>query len=413
MPQTPPADRLAANLRLIALHEMVVRANPWTAVFVLFTRSRFDLDGAVQLAGIYYLFVVLFEVPSGWMSDRIGRVPTIRIAAVAWLGSFTCFAVGDDRFGVIVAGQALLAAGYACLSGTDVTFHFDTLEALGRATEYADRQARVVSRGMVVGATGLLAGGLVGLVDVRLAFVLSLSLALAQTAISFRFVEAPHGDRADDIMRQVGTCVGYLRSAPIAWIFGYGVAMVVLEHVAFEMLQPWLTEALGRSPNDLGVAPLLSGATLAVMTLVGAAAARSSAVLGRALGVRFALVALGALSACIATLMAASTGLWVLALIAFRSVQGAAAPVLISAYVAPRIEQRHRATFLSLDSLAGRLTYGALLLMLSVDVGDDVSRVLWRLSAVSWTLVALTLLSAMWVRRRHGAAGLDDGRTMQ
>lgn len=409
----PPAERLAANLPLIALHEMVVRSNPWLAVFVLFTRSRFDLDGAVQLAGIYYLFVVVFEVPSGWMSDRVGRVFTIRTAAVAWLGAFSCFLVGDDRFAIIVLGQALLAAGYACLSGTDVSFHYDTLEALGRSDEFADRQARVTSMGMAVGAAGLLIGGLVGLADLRLAFGLSLALAVAQVVVSFRLVEAPHGDRADAIFRQVGTCLGYLRDVPIAWVFGYGIAMVVLEHVAFETMQPWLTEALDRSPSDLGAAPVLSGAILAVTAFVGAGAARWSAAFGRAIGVRPALVALGALAACIVTAMASSTGMWVLGLIALRSVLGAAAPVLISAYVAPRIEQRHRATFLSLGSLAGRLTYGALLLVLSVDAGDDVSRLLWRLTGVSWTLVVLTFATAVWVGRRHGGAKLDRGPAIQ
>ena len=35
--------------------------------------------------------------------------------------------VGESTFALVALGQALLALGYACLSGTDVTFHFDTL----------------------------------------------------------------------------------------------------------------------------------------------------------------------------------------------------------------------------------------------------------------------------------------------
>ncbi len=398
---------LERNLRLIRLHELLVRTNPWIAVFVLFSRSRFDLDGAVQLAGIYYLFVVLFEVPSGWMSDRVGRVPTLRLAALAWAGAFTCFALGDDRFAVIVVGQALLAAGYACLSGTDVTFHYDTLEALGRAREYADRQASVVSMGLLAGAAGALVGGVLGLADVRWAFVVSAVLAVGQLVVTGGFTEPPRRGRVEGIGRQVGVCLRYLGHLPTAWIFGYGIALVVQEHVAFTLLQPWITESLGRSPDELGAAPLVSGLIVAVTAVFGAAAARSSAALGRTLGVRFALVALGALSALIVTTMAASTHLLVLALVAIRSAQGAAAPVLISAVVAPVVEQHHRATFLSLDSLAGRLSYGGLLLVLSTDAGDNVSRVLWQLSAVAWVLVCVTFVSAVWVRRRHGAVSLD------
>lgn len=396
-------DRLERNLVLIAWHEMLVRSNPWIAVFVLFTRERFGLDGAIQLAAVYYLSVVVFEVPSGWLSDRVGRVLTLRLAATLWIGTFVCFLLGNANFLVIAAGQALLAAGYASLSGTDVTFHYDTLESLGRQHEYADRQARVGARGLVAGAVGALTGGILGLLDLRLAFAMSLVLTLVQLGIASRFVEPPDtGVAASGIGRQVLRCLGYLRNIPLAWVFGYGVVMVVLEHVAFTLLQPWLTEALDRTADDVGSTPLLAGATVAVTALVGAVFARSSVRLGRRFGLRATLVALGALSATIVTAMAVSTHVAILALIAFRSAQGSAAPVLISAAVAPMVEASHRATFLSIDSLAGRLSYGALLLVVSADTSDDVGAVLVIFAAIAWGLVTLTLLTAMMVRRRLG-----------
>ncbi len=377
-------------------------------MFVLFTRSRFGLDGAIQLAGIYYLAVVVFELPSGWMSDRFGRVLTLRLASLAWLGAFTCFLIGDDVFVIITAGQVLLALGYASLSGTDVTFHYDTLEALGRHGEYPDRQSRVAARSLVAAAGAAFIGGAAGLLDLRWAFAMSALLSAAQLAITFRFVEPPRLARADPIKVQARRCLGYLTDAPTGWVFGYGVALVVLEHAAFTLLQPWLTEALGRSPDELGGAPLVAGVTVAATSLVGAIFARTSAPLARRLGLRFALVALGAVSALVVTVMAASTHLLVLAVIAFRSAQSAAAPVLISAAVAPVVEQRHRATFLSLDSLAGRLSYAVMLLLVSTGADDDVSRVLWQLSAIAWSLVAVTFVSAALVRRRHGPAALPS-----
>ena len=66
------------------------------------------------------------------------------------------------------------------------------------------------------------------------------------------------------------------------------------------------------------------------------------------------------------------------------------------------VEASHRATFLSIDSLAGRLSYGALLLVVSADTSDDVGAVLVIFAAIAWGLVTLTLLTAMMVRRRLG-----------
>jgi MFS family permease len=395
------SEPLERNLRLIPWHELLVRTSPWIAVFVLFTRANFDLDGALRLASIYYLSVVVFEVPSGWMSDRVGRALTLRVAGLAWVLSFTCFIVGANNFMMVALGQILLAGGYASLSGTDVTFHFDTLEALGRSHEYGRHQARVASRGLVFGAVGALIGGAVGLVDLRMAFVASMVLALIQLAIAMQFTEPPRTDEASGFVSQISECLSYLRHIPLGWIFGYGIAMVVLEHVAFTLMQPWLTEALGRAPDELGSAPLVSGSIYAGVALIGAIFARASIALSERFGLRTSLVALGVLSATIVAVMAASTSVLVIVLFAFRSAQGSAAPVLISAAVAPELDQRHRATFLSLDSLAGRLAYGTLLFLVAADIDDDVTAGLVRLSFIAWLLVALTAVTAFAVHRRY------------
>ena len=115
-----PRD-VRSNLRLIPIHVAFTRAMVWIPVMVLFTRARFDLDGALLLSSIYYFSVVALEVPSGWMSDRLGRVPTVRIAALSWVVAHTLFVVGDDRFWAIALGQFFMAGGFASLSGTDVT----------------------------------------------------------------------------------------------------------------------------------------------------------------------------------------------------------------------------------------------------------------------------------------------------
>lgn len=395
------ADQVALerNLRLIPIHQGVASAFVWIPVFVLFTRARFDLDGALVLASLYYFFVVALEVPSGWMSDRVGRVFTLRVAALCWIGAHLCFALGDANFAVIVLGQFLLAAGFAALSGTDVTFHYDTLEVLGRAPTFAQRQARVSSVGYAVGAVSALTGGLLGLIDVRWAFVAALTLAVVQFAVTTQLVEPPASDHAESFGRQLWTCLRYLRGRYLGWIFFYGIVMVTLVHVAFTLMQPWLTLVLDQSADDLGATPVLAGAVYATTALLGASAARYSATVAERIGVVVTLVALGALSAVIVTGMALWVHFALIALVALRSVQGAAAPVLISDAVASRTKRHHRATLLSMNSLAGRLGYGLVLLFVAAGAEDEVERVLGILSIISWGLVGLLILTAIWATR--------------
>ncbi len=365
----------------------------WIPIFVLFSRARFGLDGAVLLSSLYYLFVVVLEVPSGWMSDRLGRVLTLRVAAISWLIAQTCYLLGNDRLGVIIVGQFFLAGGFASLSGTDVTFHFDTLEAMGRAGEYVRRQARVSAIGFASTAVSAVVGGLLALVDFRLVFATSLVAALAQLITTMGMGEPPVSGRAELFGAQLRVCVSYLRDRYLGWIFFYGVALVTLEHVAVTLMQPWLTEVLGRGPDDVGPTPLFSGMVFAVVSVFGALSARASAPLSERLGTPATLVALAVLSATIVTGMALWVSAWMLIGVAFRSAQGAAAAVLISGAVAARVGASHRATLLSINSLAGRLGFGLFLLYVWASHIEDVSVVLGWFSVAAWILVAALIVT--------------------
>ena len=371
-------------------------------VFVLFTRDNFGVSGALQIASLTYLFIVLLEVPSGWMSDWLGRVPTLTVAAAGFVIGQACFLLGGDEFAIIVVGQFFVSAGYAFISGTNVSFHFDSLEGLDRANDYAQRQARISSLSYFVRTGSALLGGVLGLIDLRLTFAVSLAVSLVQLGVTrLLFEPGNHEVRADPFLSQIGKCLGYLRHGFMAWLFCYGIALVVLEHVAFTLMQPWLTEALGKSPDELGATPLVSGVIFAVTAFVGAFAARASAPAGERFGTVATLIGLGVISAVIVTGMALSFSLVILGLLIFRSVQGAAAPVLLSAAIAPRTEQRHRATLLSINSLAGRLAYGGLLQLLAIGAQDNPQPFLQTMSIISWLLIALMVATGSWASRRE------------
>jgi MFS family permease len=312
-----------------------------------------------------------------------------------------CFVLGDDRFAVIMVGQFLMAVGFASLSGTDVTFHYDTLEAVGEAGTYERRQARVASIGYVATAVAVLAGGALGLIDLRVPFAVAAVLATAQFGVTLWLTEPPHV-AADPLHEpQLRTTLRYLADKPLAWLFLYGIALVTLEHVSFSLLQPWLTEALDHTADDLGATPFASGLIFAAAAAVGAVAARASAPLSERFGPARALIGFGVLSAVIVTTMASSTHLAVLILVVLRSVQTAAAPVVISAAAAPRLRRDHRATFLSVNSLAGRLGYGLILLFVARGSGDDVTGTLVTMSAIAWLTVVVIIAAAQPLHARE------------
>ena len=111
----------------------------------------------------------------------------------------------------------------------------------------------------------------------------------------------------------------------------------------------------------------------------------------RRLGVGVVLVALALASAGSVVLMATVTSLWVLPAVATRGMQAAATSVLVPGLVARRVEQHHRATMLSVTSLAGRCGYALVLLSLAAAAGDVLPEVL-DLAAVVAVVTAVVAL---------------------
>lgn len=346
----------------------------WLPTSVLYFIDRFGLGDALRLQAIYYLAVVAYEVPSGWFSDRVGRVATLRISALSWVAAHVIFLTVDGFAGVAVA-QALVAVGFAFASGTDVTLHYDTLESLGRADRFTDRESAIRRQNLLVTASAALAGGAMGVIDLRLPFAAALAAATIQFAITLGLVEPPRQRPTTGAARQFAEVIGHLRQRILAWVALYVVGEVITVHLTSELAAPYLAEILGEALDQIDRAPLANGALAAVVAVVGATAVRWVGPAARRFGPVAVFLAVAAIPMVTLTAMAVATSVFVLPLIVLRSVQTATASVLVPATAAPRVERQHRATFLSLTSLAGRLGYGSVLLALggSVDLGATLS----------------------------------------
>lgn len=162
---------------------------------VLFLAEQVGLTTALAVQSTSYFAVVVLELPSDWLSDGLGCVIALRIVALTWIAAHVLFASSPGTAGLIVA-QMLLAAGCALLSGTDVTFHYDSLEALGREDEFEEREAAARQRFLLVTASSALVGGALGTIDLRLPFLASAVFAAAQGVITLRLTEPGATDAA-------------------------------------------------------------------------------------------------------------------------------------------------------------------------------------------------------------------------
>jgi MFS family permease len=331
----------------------------WQPVFVLWFSAHLAPQQVLRLEALYFAAVVILEVPSGWASDQLGRRPLLIASSLAWGAGAAAVATGDP-WGLAI-GQLLLAAGMAFGSGTDSALHADTLIALGREDELEAREAN--ARAYAFGGLALAGaiGGVAGSWSLALPYALSALSGASASALALAFVEPPKHTSTNRPPTRP------LRDPVLRWILMYSVLLMVLVHVPYELLQPWLALLWGEGP-----APIVAGALVGASMAAGSVAARMAPTLHAKLGTVGAL----AVAACMQLVLIAAMGAVVhpalVPFLALRSLSFGLADPVLSALIHPRLDSTVRATWLSAQSLAGRLAFALTLAALSMFLGTDV-----------------------------------------
>jgi len=386
------------NLRLYPWLHVGRSALFWLPVFVLYFSSTLSPAAVLRLEALYYVAVVGFEVPSGVLSDRLGRTLALRIAAVCWVAGSAVLAVGGG-FWVLAAGQVLLAAGMAFQSGTDSALLFDTLTVLERPQELARREAQAQSWGYATLAISALIGGAAAGIDLRLGHALSALGGLLAVAAAIGMTE-PGGDRRRDApLHQLRDLRAPLRDPVLRWTVAWGIALTVWIHVPHELLQPWLDTLVGGGKQPgYAATPVVSGVVLFVVMGLASVAAPWGPRLAEVVGPRAALIGAWALLVAVIGGMALAVHPALLPVLVLRSVPGALARPVVAGIVHPRLPTSFRATWLSAEALAGRLAFSGVLALCAFALGGHGSWTPHAMTALLWPAAALGALvgGSLW-----------------
>jgi len=99
------------------------------------------------LAGNVFGFI--FEVPSGYLSDKIGHKRALIISKLSHIASIVSFLIGGHMAAFILGG-ILMNIGKAFHSGTSTAFFHETLRGLRRENEYTKVAGKLRSISFVV-----------------------------------------------------------------------------------------------------------------------------------------------------------------------------------------------------------------------------------------------------------------------
>jgi len=326
----------------------------WQATWFLYFESHLSASEAVLLYVVYDLATIVFEVPSGYMSDRIGRKRTLIASAITFLAACMLL-VMSFTFIQFAFANVLLGASMAFASGTDSALLFESLKAESREKELARHELKAWRAGFSALALSALAGGALALIDDVLPYVAMVLAAAAVLILTFRFKEPEHRKQSthrDNLLDLASS----LRQPTLLWLLLLTLTMYAMGHIPFVFGQPFMREALSTA-GYAEQTPLVSGGVSFVMMAISVAVSLVALRLRNKLGLpRILLLAFG-LQVALTIALASSNGLFVISLLFLRMVPDSLSEPFINARIQPLLGDGIRATYFSLQSLAGRVLF--------------------------------------------------------
>jgi MFS family permease len=152
---------------------------------------------AVQILSVQAVFsasMLLFEIPSGYLSDRWGRRKTLLLGGIAVVSGFALYSFSSDIIRFIFA-EILLGFGFSMCSGTESAILYETLSILKRKDEYRKIESRAEFVTRFGAAVSSIAGGLLGSLGIRIPFYANTLSALALPLSAF-FIKEPERPKA-------------------------------------------------------------------------------------------------------------------------------------------------------------------------------------------------------------------------
>lgn len=347
------------NVALYPWYRFLANLTFWQAVWFLYLQAELSAAEAILLYAVFDVATTVLEVPSGWLSDRWGRRRTLVIAACAGIATAGMQAMGGP-FWWFAAAQVLLAVQVAFASGTDASILYESLAAEGREAEIERQELRGWRAGFAGLALSAILGGALARFDLTWPYWAS---ALAFAALLLITLALREPDRATDDPTgpsRLRLLRGAIRQPVLLWLSGLAVVMYAMSHVPFVFGQPFIERSLAGTALA-SETPLISGAITAAMMTLSLAVSLVAPRLRRAVGLSSMLLGAFALQLALPGALAIATGPLAVLLLLSRMIPDALARPFLIARIQPLLPSGSRATYLSLQSLAGRILFAGTL----------------------------------------------------
>jgi MFS family permease len=313
-----------------------------------FLQHGMSMAQVFGLQSIFSAASLAWEIPSGYIADKLGRAFSIKLSAP--VAAVAMIAYGfSGHFWQFVVCELVLALANGLISGVDVALLIDSLKAEGREDQYVRLSQRMDAAGYAAVALGVpIAFVLVKYVNISSTLVADGVLTgVGACFFSLRLVEAPRFNGGQEAKRLSAwrAVKELLHTVEARWLLALGAVLSSATYLASWLAAPYY--------QSMGIPAVLFGLVLAVRSLWKAWLSHKfhrQKHLERNMFVYAALAGL-------VYLAMASRQLWLVWAVLGHDVVQALHARPVSDHLNVHIDHEHRATMNSVANLVRRLVY--------------------------------------------------------
>jgi len=157
-------------------------------LMLFFQDLGFTVEESFQLKAIYSIAIVIFEIPSGYAADVLGRKRTLIIGSILGTLGFAIYSF-TSGFYAFLAAELILGIGQSFISGADSAMLYDSLKADGREKDYLKYEGRNFSLGNFSEAIAGFLGGALAEISLRIPFFFQTGIAFVAVPAAFMLIE--------------------------------------------------------------------------------------------------------------------------------------------------------------------------------------------------------------------------------
>ncbi|WP_233145496.1 MFS transporter [Labilibacter marinus] len=232
-------------------------------ILMLFYKDMgFSDRESFQLKAFYSIAIVIFEIPSGYVADVLGRRKTLIIGSILGTLGFLVYATTSGFYWFLIA-EVILGIGQSFVSGADSAIMYDSLKQAGREKEYVKYEGRNFTVGNYSEALAGIIGGTLAAINMRYPFIFQTAIAFMAVPASFMLIEPIRtGVRKKPGIKDILSVVWYatVKNAKLRYNLLYSSILGTATLTMAWIYQLYL--------NDLGFSEYAIGTTHTVLNLI-------------------------------------------------------------------------------------------------------------------------------------------------